>query len=118
MDERETAKEMDGKLYRIFHAFGREFPVYYQYSDEDGNAIPNYPDFESDPQYIEDGRPFTLVAQEGCEYGESETQGEKFDDVCGGCKYFRQESETVYSLFGICMCDKRQRPRENKEETI
>lgn len=117
MDERENAKAMDGKLYRVFRCFGREFPVYYQYSDEDGNAIPGYPDFEDNPQYTEDGRPFVLRTTEGCEYGEAETPGERMGNDCGGCKYFRAESEWVYSLFGVCMCDVRRLPQK-KEETI
>ena len=116
MDERENAKGMDGKLYQVFRCFEREFPVYYQYSDEDGNAIPNYPDFEDDPQYNEDGRPFALRTMEGCQYREPEMPGEQRGNDCGGCKYFRAESEWVYSLFGVCMCDKRRLPRENEEE--
>lgn len=116
MDERPSAKAMDGKLYRTFHCFDREFPVYYQYSDEDGNAIPNYPDFAAAPQYTGAGRPFVLVTQEGCEHALPDTPGEGFGGDCGSCKYFLRESETAYSIFGLCMCEAQRRPQSETED--
>lgn len=108
MSDRESAKCRDGTLYRVFHCFGRDFPVYYQYSDEDGNAIPNYPDFTASPQYADGGRPFVLVSQEGCVFGEPDVSEEGSGCECGSCKFFRSDAD--FSLFGICMNDKRCRP--------
>ncbi len=116
MDERKAARAMNGKLYRVFRCFGREFPVYYEYSDEDGNAIPGYPDFEDEPQYTQDGRPFLLSVQEGCDYAEAGAPDEAVDGECGGCKYFCREPEAPFSVFGICLCEARRLPRKNEEE--
>ncbi|NMP36526.1 MAG: hypothetical protein GX051_00155 [Clostridiales bacterium] len=104
MSDIQNAKSMDGTLYRIFRCFGREFPVYYQYSDEDNNAIPDYPDFEVKPQYTDDGMPFALASQAGCEYFEPDTAGDALANECGCCKYFRTEAD--FSLFGICTNNK------------
>lgn len=117
MDDKECAKSMNGKLFCVFRCFGRAFPVYYQYSDEDGLAIPGYPNFRKNPQYTGDGRPFVLATLEGCEYGASQTPDKKFNDGCGGCRYFRQELDGVYSLFGICMNERRQLPQTERKET-
>lgn len=49
VEEEKSAKLMDGRLYRVLRSFGENFPIYYEYSDEDGKAIPSYPDFEEAP---------------------------------------------------------------------
>jgi hypothetical protein len=112
MSNKHDAQNGDGTLYRTFHCFGRAFPVYYQYSNEDGNTIPGYPDFTIDPQYTEDGRPFALTVQDGCEYARTDTPEEADSCDCGDCQYFRQEAG--FSVFGICMNDKR---RQSQKET-
>ena len=117
VNDREAARSMDGKLYRVFRCFGREFPVYSEYRDEDGNAIPGYPTFETEPQYTEDGRPFAVAPPEcGCTHGATDTPGEPFGGDCGRCRYFCREPETPFSIFGICMCEARRRPRKKEED--
>jgi hypothetical protein len=114
MSDVQSAREQDGALYRVFRCFGREFPVYYQYSDEDGNAIPNYPDFEAAPQYTSEGRPFALVSQEGCDLRAPDTPDGASGVECGSCEFFR--SGAGFSLFGICMNEQRRQPQAKKEE--
>ena len=107
MNDVQSAKLRDGTLYRVFRCFGREFPVYYQYSDEDGNAIPTYPDFEAKPQDTIEGRPFVTVSQEGCPCFEPEAPEGALGGECGSCKFFR--GEEGFSLFGVCMNEKRRK---------
>lgn len=116
MDKREAARAMDGKLYRVFRCCGQEFPVYFEYSDADGNAIPNYPNFEDKPLFTGDGRPFLLSVQEGCGHAEPDTPGEVFDGECGGCKYFYREPKAAFSVFGICLCEARRQPGGKDEK--
>lgn len=101
MDEKQDAQDMDGKLYRVFRCFGKDFPVYYRYCDKDGQAIPEYPDFTAEPQYTDIGRPYVLSPQEGCSLWTADSTDDALDVGCGDCKFFCQESG--FSVFGICM---------------
>ena len=91
---------------KICSAGGREFLIYREYDDIAEKDILNYPDFEDDPQYTDEGYPFATAVQECCEYflddgaGEDEPSGD-----CGSCKWFKRE-ETLYDMIGVCMCDK------------
>lgn len=115
MDDAQNARSRYGALYRVFRCFGREFPVYYQYSAEDGNTIPNYPDFDASPQYTDDGRPFSLVSQEGCAFAEPDASNEGPSIECGSCRHFR--TEEGFSLFGVCMNDRKRRPQTGTGES-
>lgn len=100
MDDK-TAKELDKTVFSVTRCFGREFTVLYRYSDEDGNAVPSYPDFDADPVYTEDGIPFTLASRSGCSLAIADVPGKPFEGECGACSYFAQEEG--FSLFGLCM---------------
>lgn len=93
-------KKLDGTLFRVFRCFGRDFSVYYQYSSEDGNTIPNYPDFTVDPMYTEDGMPFTLTVSDNCLQSASASGCDQVCGECGSCKYFLCESPG--DPIGIC----------------
>ena len=105
MSDKQNAKSRDGTLYRVFRCFGREFLVYYRYSDEDENAVPDYPDFEAKPQYTDDGKPFAVVSQAGCAYYEPDTDGDALGKECGCCRYFCSEAD--FALLGLCTNNKR-----------
>ena len=117
MNDRQAAKVIDGKLYRVFRCFGQSFPVYYRYSDDDGNAIPDYPDFEKAPQYTHDGVPFALATQEGCLYAQGKAPDKLYSGECGSCKYFKCESEIAFSIFGLCVCVARQQLQKGRKHS-
>ena len=106
MNTGQEEKAMDGKLYRVFRAFGQEFSVYYQYSDEDERAVPNYMFNEQSPRFDSEGRPFVLAVMECCPFAclHSGTQGES---CCGNCDFFTKDTAAEPSAFGLCLCKKR-----------
>lgn len=95
----EHDKKLDGKLYRVFHSFGCDFPVRYKFSDDDNCAIPDYPDFINNPEYATNGSMFTLTVQESCKFSKSDNSNEKCEE-CGSCIYFRYEMLGL--PIGIC----------------
>lgn len=62
MNTGQEEKAMNGKRYRVFRAFGQEFPVYCQSSGKDKRTIPNcmFPHFDSE------AHPFMLAVKECC----------------------------------------------------
>ena len=96
------------RLYRVFRAGGRSFPVYYEYDAQLDESYPAYPDFAEHPEYTAEGRPFATAEQESCHHGKPiAPEGEKPGD-CGGCGWFHRE-QTPYDPIGVCMCGARRR---------
>lgn len=77
--------------YQVFTVGNREFKLYYQKGDS-GYLI--LPDFETYPEYSDDGHPFRLMIHDECP--KCTTKGE----ICGGCGWFVHEKG---SFIGICM---------------
>ncbi|MEN6639565.1 MAG: hypothetical protein ABFC95_10240 [Smithella sp.] len=102
------------QLYKVFRAGGREFSVYLEYDEQTAENYPAYPDFEENPEYTADGRPFATAGQESCPDCKPNTPGKPLPGDCGGCGWFYRE-QTSYDLIGICMCKARQ--RKNKTES-
>lgn len=99
-------------VYKIYHVGGRRFAVYLEYEEQLGKSYPVYPDFESCPEYTEDGRPFATAEQESCPHCRPKVPGEPRPCDCGGCGWFYREG-TQYDPIGICMCDlKRQNGKD------
>ena len=88
---------------RIVKSGGKEFRLY-KYQDEyDGRYILDLPDFDEDPEYTEDGRPFRLHVQEGCVNAKSRDPDGHASGDCGGCVWFQRDEP--YAPIGVCMCD-------------
>ncbi|HWP79096.1 MAG TPA: hypothetical protein VN446_00490 [Candidatus Acidoferrum sp.] len=101
------------RLYKVFHAGGREFPVYLEYDERMDESYPAYPDFEAQPEYTAEGRPFATAEQESCPCGKPGIPGNSPPYDCGGCGWFFREG-TPFNPIGVCMCDARR--REDKSE--
>lgn len=92
--------------YKIFHAGGRDFPVYLVCDEKLNESYPAYPNFEERPEYTEEGRPFQTAEQEACPCCIPAIKGEPPPGDCGGCGWFYRE-QTPYDPIGVCMCDMR-----------
>lgn len=90
--------------YKVFRAGGREFAIYLGYDKELKESYPVYPDFEENPEYTAEGRPFATAGQESCPCCKPKAPGNPLPGDCGGCGLFYRE-ETPYDPIGVCMCD-------------
>jgi len=100
------------RLYKVFRAGGRRFPVYLEYDPQLGRSYPAYPDFTEHPEYTAEGRPLATAEQESCPHGKPNAPGKDPPGDCGGCGWFYRE-QAPYDPIGVCMCDARR--RENKD---
>ncbi len=104
------------RLYKVFHAGGRDFPVYLEYDGQLDESYPAYPDFEEHPEYTGEGRPFATAEQESCPHCKPNTSEKSPPGDCGGCGWFFRE-HTPYDPIGVCMCDmRRHEPKSESEE--
>ncbi len=92
------------KPFKICRAGGRCYPIYREYDTQLGESYPVYPDFEKQPEYTVDGRPFKTAEQESCPHRMPNAPGKPQPSDCGGCGWFHRE-ETPYDPIGICLCD-------------
>lgn len=97
--------------YRVCRVCGRVFTINLEYDDHLKESCPVYPDFEEDPEYTGEGRPFATSAQESCPHSKPKGSGEPPPGDCGDCGWFFRE-QTPYDPIGICMCDARRRKAE------
>ena len=99
---------------KIIRAGGREFQLY-KYRDEyDGKYILNYPDFQENPEYTDEGRPFVMAIQESCEYLEPTDPEYPDPGDCSGCVWCRME--TPMDAICVCMCESRKRTETGADE--
>jgi len=103
------------KLYKVFRAGGREFPVYLEYDEQLDETYPAYPDFEEHPEYTSEGRPFSTAEQESCPHCMPGVSGDPPPSDCGGCGWFYRE-QTPYDPIGVCMCEVLRRKLESSED--
>ena len=90
--------------YKVYRVGGRRFPIYLEYDDQLDESYPAYPDFEANPEYTEEGRPFATAEQESCPHRKPNAPGGPPPSDCGGCGWFHRE-ETPIDPIGVCICD-------------
>lgn len=98
----------DSSIFGIYHVGNREFVVREDCTDEDGNRIPGFPTLDP-PEYDQNGRPYALASNEGCEYFACDI-GMPGRQLCCDCKYLLGDP------IGLCMCDKRKISRGSDDE--
>lgn len=98
-------------LYKVTRVAGHEFRIYLE-RDELGDMTPNYPDFEENPEYTDEGRPFLRVVDEGCERWQPLNEESERMEGCGGCKWLYLEHPP--DAIGVCMNDERKRESNTK----
>jgi len=102
---------------KICRVGGKEFLIYREYDDICDKKILIYPDFDENPEFTDEGQPFTLAVRENCEYFIAKIKEDEIYKDCGVCKYFSGDG-LPYHVIGICMCDTlKQHVNKNKEET-
>lgn len=87
---------MDKKI-RLYCLDGDTLSVSLVYSEEIGQYIPDYPDFNSNPRYTPSGKKWVNVTQIGCPFAD-----QNYGD-CGSCEHFMCEQPT--DLIGVCCND-------------
>ena len=109
-------EKQDGS-YKICRAGGREFKIYLLYDCFLEREVGVYPDFKKNPEYTDDGRPFSSATDEACLHGrlknQQSTSPGDFSACgdCGGCGFFHRD-ETPWDIIGVCMCEMN-RKRQN-----
>jgi hypothetical protein len=101
------------RLYKVYRAGGRSFPVYIEYDGQLDESHPVYPDFEKQPEYTGEGRPFATAEQNSCPHCKPGAPGKPPPGDCGGCGWFYRE-RTPYDPIGVCMCEEFMRKSEQK----
>jgi len=90
--------------HQIISAGGRSFEIFEEHAEDFDATYLLYPDFEEEPVYTAEGRPFATAGQESCKYSVSRFNREAASEDCGGCLWFFRET-TPLDLIGICMSD-------------
>lgn len=98
---------------RIIRAEGREFHLYKVYDEATREYILDYPDFQMQPVYTAEGRPFALSAQEGCPHGRHHARADAKPYDCSECAWFSLQAPPNDAI-GVCRCDALMR-REQEE---
>lgn len=88
--------------WKILRVGGREFRIYREYDELVEHDVGIYPDFEANPEYTAEGRPFVTALQESCPHGYSGDERDPDPQDCSGCVWFYMESPT--DAIGVCMC--------------
>ena len=74
-----------------------EFGFYKGYDKIDNLNLLICPEFEDNPVYTDEGRPFALRVAESCEYGQTgDPYGHDYGG-CGGCVLFTGSIPTILS---------------------
>jgi len=92
---------------KIILAGGKEFRLYKELDELNQEEILAYPDFEKEPEYTDDGRPFAGATDSSCRQRKPITPGEPDSGDCGGCGWFFREAQ--FDIIGVCMCECRKR---------
>lgn len=92
---------------RIISLDGDEVEVAFTYDSKRKVWNGDYPDFEEEPKFTPNGRPWVNVISDACAYAASESED------CGSCKYLIKNSPT--DLIGICVNQKMKKPSSKKE---
>jgi hypothetical protein len=115
--EGEIMRLEQNQPYKVYLVGGRTFPVYLEYNEQFEESYPAYPDFEENPEYTAEGRPFAMSAQESCPDCKPRAPERTPPGDCGGCGWFHRE-QTPYDPIGVCMCDARRRKNETNKDEI
>lgn len=105
----------EGDLHKVITAFGKSFEIRYGYYGEEERQNPEiepyeiYPDFEQNPEYTDDGIPFTVAWQSPCKhYRLADVFKKHEDNGCYECKYYEKCEE----LLGVCRCNARRKKND------
>jgi len=98
---------------KIIRVGGKEFRLYEYLDESDGQFVLDYPNFDENPEYTDEGRPFKLPVQEDCPHWESsKTDGHYYGD-CGTCVWFSRDEPLA--AIGICLCEELKRASPARE---
>jgi len=91
----EQNKIKEGDVYQTIVVGGKAFIIRYGfYSEKDRKTeepLPVFPDFITNPEFSECGKPFVTKIQDACEHYES-LSADFGDNWCADCKYFENRS--------------------------
>ena len=85
---------MQREQWKTFHVDDDLLTVPYHYDEEAKIFIGQFPEFESEPRYTPNGRPWKSVINENCPYAAGD-----YDD-CGSCPYLMKEAPK--DIIGVC----------------
>jgi len=99
------SEHKEGDLYRVVETFGKTFELRYGFYEENDRISPLckpvivYPDFQRNPLYTDEGKPFVTMMQDACNKYKGSVR-RTTDTTCSECKYFERGEE----WFGVCAC--------------
>ena len=79
---------------KIYQIDGDRITVPYHYDEEAEIFIGQFPEFEEEPRYTPNGRPWKSVVSVGCPYAAGD-----YDD-CGSCPYLVKAQDG--DIIGVC----------------
>lgn len=105
-------KIKEGALYKSIEIEGVRFDIYYGYECEGERARgwepePVYPNFLTNPQYTQEGKPFVLIHDEICANYQPISKTTECI-CCSNCKHFSRLEEVI----GVCNA------KSNKEKEL
>lgn len=97
-------KKSEGDIYKTITVSDRSFVIRYGfYSDTErlyGEPIPILPDFEANPLYDQNGRPYVTRIQDSCTHYKT-GDGRAGDSWCADCIYYCGGRDEI----GLCLCE-------------
>ena len=100
---------------RVIVVGGKEFRIYKYFDESLGEELLNFPDFDENPEYTDDGRPFKMAIQECCPSAKPLNVEYTDPGDCSGCVWFQLDN--IVDAIGICMCEELRRTQNPKEKT-
>ena len=89
---------MEKERLKTFHIDGDLLTVPYHYDEDAEIFIGQFPEFDAEPRYTPNGRPWKSVVSDRCPYAAGE-----YDD-CGSCPYLTKEDPQ--DIIGVCFYEK------------
>ena len=99
---------MESERLKIFLVDGDSVTVPYHYDEDAKIYVGQFPEFETEPRYTPNGRPWKNVVSVNCPFAAG-----GYDD-CGSCPYLMKEGKN--DIIGVCFYD-RLRSGPSLEET-
>ena len=85
---------MQRERLKTFHVDDDQLTVPYHYDEKAKIFIGQFPEFEAEPRFTPNGRPWKSVISDSCPYAAGD------DDDCGSCPYLIREDPR--DIIGVC----------------
>ena len=92
---------------RVFTVGEASLKIPFRFDEKCRRYIGEIPDFEQEPVYTAEGKPWVSAVQDMCTCGEDKEFEPFAGRDCGACRFFVREKED--DIIGVCDCKSRWR---------